>query len=295
MSFLSAIPIVAPAPAQAAPGDASACPTCAATLLGEYCHRCGEHDPGAEDRSLRHFFRQAASEVGDLDSRLMRTYRALLARPGFLTLEFLAGRRKGYLGPLKTFLIVFAAVLFTAILVERYAPAASASEGTAGLLDARLRRVVSAVAAREGVAMEAAERELMGAVQKRLSWFAVLVPLLFGAAAHAAFRKRRRWFTENLVFATHFAAFNYLFGLLLIPVQVALTGLGAGAGGGALVSLSIFVVMTAYLSRAVRRVYPGSRWGGLPGSLALLVAFSLCQLAMSLLAIGSAVLALMYL
>lgn len=292
MSIVSPLPVIEGARVDAAPADASACPSCAAPLVGEYCHRCGERDPAAEDRSLRRFFREAASEVGDLDSKLMRTYRALLARPGFLTLEYLAGRRKGYLGPLKTFLVIFAAVLFSAVLMERYAPAGEAG-GTAGFLRQGAERVVGAIAERRGETPAEVKRELTEVVQKRLSWFSVLVPLFFGVIAHAAFRRRRRWFTENLVFATHFAAYNYLFGLFLLPAQVVLPRFGPVWMG--VLSVFIFAVMTIYMSRAVRRVYPGSRWGGLPGSFALLLGFSLCQGIMSLLAIGSAVLTLMYL
>lgn len=288
------LPASEPVRADAAPAGAPACPSCAAVLAGEYCHRCGERNPAAEDRSLRRFFREAASEVGDLDSKLMRTYRALLTAPGFLTLEYLAGRRKGYLGPLKTFLIIFAAMLFSAVLVERYTPAGQAPDGaTGGFVEQQAEQVVGTIAERRNVSRAEAKRELMEAIQKRLSWFSVLVPLLFGVVAHAAFRRRRRWFAENLVFATHFAAYNYLFGLILLPAQVVLPRFGAM--WVSVLSLVLFGVMTVYMARAVRRVYPGSRWGGIPGSFALLLGFSVCQGIVSLLAIGSAVLTLTYL
>lgn len=281
------------ASAEAAPGGAPACPSCAVVFVGEYCHRCGEHNPALEDRSLRHFFREAASDVANLDSRVVRTARALLFQPGFLTLEYLSGRRKPYVGPLKTFVVVFAVTLFAAFLLEGIVVPGSAAQGGDGTLEPLVEQVVGSVARHQGVSVDVAERQLLDAIHDRLSWFAVLVPLLFGGVVHAVFRRHRRWFTENLVFATHFAAFHYMVVLLLLPLQ--LSSLTLGAGAAVVLSLLLFVVMTAYLVAAVRRVYPGARWGGIPGALALQLGFSLCQTAVSLLAICSAVLALRYL
>lgn len=284
---------VEPVPAEAAPAGAPACPSCASVFVGEYCHRCGERNPAAEDRSLRHFFREAASDVVNVDSRVVRTARALLFQPGFLTLEHLAGRRKPYIGPLKTFIVVFAVTLFSAFLLEGIVVPGSAAQGGDDTLEPLVEQVVGSVARHQGVSVDVAERQLLDAIHDRLSWFAVLVPLLFGGVVHAVFRRHRPWFADNLVFATHFAAFHYMVVLLLLPLQLASMKLGTGAPVA--LSLLLFVMMTAYLVAAVRRVYPGARWGGVPGALALQLGFSLCQTVMSALAICSAVLALMYL
>lgn len=47
--------------------------------------------------------RDALADVTDLDGRLLRTLRALVS-PGFLTTEFVRGRRAPYVGPLKLLL-----------------------------------------------------------------------------------------------------------------------------------------------------------------------------------------------
>src|ERR1700741_2216641 len=92
------------AEAVAEPVVATACPSCGQALLGRFCHACGERRPAADDFALRRFFRDVGREVADLDSKALRTVRYLLFRPGFLTTEYLAGRRQLYVGPLKLYL-----------------------------------------------------------------------------------------------------------------------------------------------------------------------------------------------
>lgn len=56
------------------------CPSCLETLVGEFCHRCGEKSRGSRDLSLRHFAAEAAGELTSIEhSKLWRTLRALLS------------------------------------------------------------------------------------------------------------------------------------------------------------------------------------------------------------------------
>jgi hypothetical protein len=272
---------------------AAACPSCAEEMLGEYCHACGERSAASHDPSLRGFFREGLAEVVDVDSRSLRTLRALLARPGLLTTEHLAGRRRPYVGPLKLFLVVFAVVMFSAILAEQLFPGRRSSGSGQQQMSSAVQRVVDVVAARKQIPVAEAKRELNAHVQDHLSWFILLVPLFFGGVAHAAFRKRRRWFSENLVFATHFAAFNYLFGFLLLPAEVVMNPWGPM--GTLILSLTIFFVTIWYMRASVRQVYPGSRWGTRLGAFGLVVVFSFCQLLPSALAYGFAAMEMLYL
>src|SRR5262245_51891783 len=60
--------------------------------------------------SLREFLAEATEVFTHADSRLWRTIRPLLLRPGFLTREFLRGRRARYLPPFRLYIV--ASVLF---------------------------------------------------------------------------------------------------------------------------------------------------------------------------------------
>ncbi|HEX3528505.1 MAG TPA: DUF3667 domain-containing protein [Thermoanaerobaculia bacterium] len=89
------------------------CRNCGEALVGKFCHHCGQ-----EDLPLHPTLGQLASELlGELfsfDSRLLRTLRPLLTRPGALTRDYLAGRRIRFVSPLKTYLI--AALIFFGLL-----------------------------------------------------------------------------------------------------------------------------------------------------------------------------------
>lgn len=57
--------------------------------------------------TFRAFMRDAAGRYVALDGRLWRTLVALLAKPGFLTLEYFAGRRRRYIRPARLFLVLY--------------------------------------------------------------------------------------------------------------------------------------------------------------------------------------------
>ncbi len=81
------------------------CLNCGAALVGEYCSRCGQR-AGREDI---HFSDVAVDLAGDFvawDSKIWRTLLPLLFRPGFLTAEYMAGRRARYVPPLRLYLII---------------------------------------------------------------------------------------------------------------------------------------------------------------------------------------------
>lgn len=275
--------LLTPAPATAP----AACPSCDTALEGAYCHACGERRRAPEELSARHFFRELGEDVLDLDSRAVRSFRLLVTRPGFLTLEYIAGRRQPYLGPLRMFLPVFALTLFLSLLVPQVAPAQRS-----GLLDA-FRRVVHWVAARRGITDAAAQRAVGQAVAQHFAWLSVLIPLVFAAFLYVAFRRRRTWFGEHLVFATHFGTINFLAGLVIIPIQLSLLRYHPGAATVA--SAAALIPLLAWLVIAVRRVYGTGVPGALGASLGLFLAFSIAQSLTSLLALGTAVLKVAYL
>jgi len=64
--------------------------------------------------SVLHFTREVTEDLTHADSRLWSTILALLFKPGFLTREFLSGRRVRYLPPLRLYLVL--SVLFFLVL-----------------------------------------------------------------------------------------------------------------------------------------------------------------------------------
>jgi hypothetical protein len=107
----------------------SQCPTlcanCGAALAGQYCSTCGQRvEPHAH--SLWSFVAEAAEALTHADSSLWRTLGPLLCRPGFLTQQFLDGRRARYLPPVRLYLalsfLFFLSVTITSPVTSRSAP-----------------------------------------------------------------------------------------------------------------------------------------------------------------------------
>ncbi len=83
----------------------STCRNCGTPLHGPYCAACGQRVLDL-DRPLRDLLGEWASSVAAFDSRLLRTLWPLVCRPGFLTAEYLAGRRVRHVHPLKLYLAI---------------------------------------------------------------------------------------------------------------------------------------------------------------------------------------------
>jgi hypothetical protein len=88
------------------PTDHDRCVSCDEPLHGRYCHACGEKRPDARDLTLAAFGRYAIASITNADAKLYLTMRRLVGAPGVLTRDFVAGRRRPYIGPLRLFLLV---------------------------------------------------------------------------------------------------------------------------------------------------------------------------------------------
>ena len=86
-----------------APG--ARCLNCDALLEGQYCWNCGQRS-NTRLISLLELIRDAFGDMFELDSRLWRTLIPLTIRPGYLTAEYLRGRRARYMPPFRMYLVL---------------------------------------------------------------------------------------------------------------------------------------------------------------------------------------------
>ena len=88
------------------------CRNCGADVLDAFCPHCGQ-ETVLRLPTLREFIREAAGRYVAFDGRFWRTMGALLLRPGFLSREYLAGRRRRYIRPARLYL--FSTLIFFAV------------------------------------------------------------------------------------------------------------------------------------------------------------------------------------
>lgn len=85
--------------------DVARCLNCGTPLSGPFCSACGQREH-SRIISLGLLAKEAVGDIYHVDSRLWRTLRALISKPGLLTVEFIAGRRARYVPPFRLYLVV---------------------------------------------------------------------------------------------------------------------------------------------------------------------------------------------
>ena len=96
-----------------ATADGGICPNCERERPEHFCPRCGQNDRDYA-RALRSVAGEFVRETFEVDSRLYRTLKLLLFKPGRLTSEFSRNRRASYMSPVR--LYIFASFLFFLLL-----------------------------------------------------------------------------------------------------------------------------------------------------------------------------------
>jgi hypothetical protein len=214
---------------------------------------------------MRDLVGEWASAVAAFDTRLVRTVWPLVRRPGFLTAEFLAGRRVRYVHPLKLYLAISLVAFLVLSLSGRSLVAVSApdtdtaapvrvivSENPAGdppsrtdrpLFTRALLRVVELYETDPAAFNRAFTRHLARSVFVLVPVLAIFLRLLY----------RRTPYVHHLVATLHLQSFAFVAILTALAVDASVGG--RNGPGGALAA----VAMTVWTFVALRRLH-GESW-----------------------------------
>ena len=256
---------------------AGACVSCSEYYESRYCPHCGEKRIDQHDYSVAGFAEHALETFTHLDSKLLRTLKALMMRPGLLTREYLRGCRRPYMAPTQLFVIVN--VLFALLVgytgVSPFNTPLDAQFNNPPMIEAKKSAVAKAIA-ETGLTNAEYERRFnhTANLQSKTLIF-VMIPALAGLSALVhGFRRR---YVEHLVWVTHFFAFLLLFSLpyfyLFVEAFKAAVHAGIPISGEMLensLSLSWLLIITGYVALALRGAFGGSWWAA--GSRAVLLA-----------------------
>lgn len=240
------------------------CPGCNKRRTSAFCPACGEEPLRPRDLKVDDLTARFFNAFSNVDGRLLRSFRALLLRPGSLSADYVAGRRRAVIAPLQLFLIAnalfFALQSLTGIEIFS-SPLGSHlnnqdwSETARALTAARLATTGRTLA------------QFAPAFDQAAIWNAkaliILMALVFAPAAALAHVPTRRPFGAHVVFALHL----YTFVLLLMCVALLLAWAEQLAGGEGLTSprvdmaLSLFnlIVAALYIHAAAGAFYGGGR------------------------------------
>ena len=241
------------------------CANCRAPLSGRYCSACGQRVDTAP-HSLGHFLGEATEVLTHADSRLWGTIWPLLARPGFLTREYFAGRRARYLQPFRLYLIM--SVLFfvlTAVLsggasssvVHPAAPIGpkDCSDVTTNLHLGSFQLLPRLQAACRNIRADSG-REFNERLVHNLGRALFLFLPLMAALMKLLYWRPRRFYLEHLLLLIH----NHSFAFLIMSIYALATNwISSGNVVGVLFLLTAWYLVR-YLYRSMKAVYGQSGW-----------------------------------
>lgn len=241
--------------------DSWTCPACDVEVATPYCPSCGERRLQARDLTLRGMLHKAFEAFTNLDARLIRSVRSLVLRPGALTLLYLQGPRKPYIGPLALFLL--ANVLFVAM--ESIAGSNVFSTPLYKHLHFQpwselAQHLVAQRLATSNTTVETYATAFDPAVAAHAKSLVILMVLPFALLPALVFRRHPRPFVVHVAFSLHFHAFMLLLisASLLVPiVDVVLLG-GPGLASQLLdnaLAVGLLLVCAIYLYLASGPVY----------------------------------------
>jgi uncharacterized protein DUF3667 len=224
------------------------CPNCNTEFLGDYCQNCGEKQHHAEELTFRHFVMHATHELSHVDTKVFATLRYLFTRPGFLTQEFIAGRRLRYMRPFSLFMIAVAVFFLADAIkpVSSYNLHRLMAQDKKGQIGPAFEKLAKARNVTKEVIVESVQDTL-----HRASTAAQILNALAMAVVLAMFF-HKRYFVEHLVFSLHFLSITFFGALifaLLKPPRLA----------GLYFFLFSSAVFVTYLFLAMRRVYGQGR------------------------------------
>lgn len=93
------------------------CLNCGTIVAGQYCQHCGQENLPPQE-SVWHFLTHFVNDITHFDGKFFKTLQLLLFRPGFLTAEYMRGRRATYLNPIRMYL--FTSFIFFFIFYSAY-------------------------------------------------------------------------------------------------------------------------------------------------------------------------------
>jgi hypothetical protein len=264
-----------------ASGAHTHCANCGAALADRYCSRCGQDSHVS--LSFGHFLHEFAEGMFHVDSSIWRTLRALVTRPGLLTEQYLAGKRRLYSPPFRSYLVISIAYFIVASMFDVPASRVVSAGGRemqasdCAQLAANpgwVLRFVPNLERRCVRALSDDRRALTAAMQNLLPKVMFAVLPLVALVQFWVHRRQRPLYLENLVFVLHFQSFFYLAGTLAMLLAAAITALaGAGARIGELFDFAIYAWSVVYLFIATRRVYRVAAFKTVLGLVALAAAY----------------------
>lgn len=201
------------------------CTNCGNELQGPYCSNCGQKKEGHHEVTIAHFFGHAVHEFTHVDSRILRSLKCLLFKPGYLTQEFIIGHRKKLINPIRLFILVNVIYFIFVYLIGNCTFSTPLRYQTMGRLQQHQKRMVDDKVKELNIPYTTYEKNFDHyTLSVAKSLIIIMVPM-FAIIVGLLFFNRRRYAIEYLAFSLEAYSMILLFisfGLLALVVSSSL-------------------------------------------------------------------------
>lgn len=260
----------------------STCANCGAPLGGRFCAKCGQD--AHTQLTVRHFFEEVVEGLLHFDSTFWRTFTPLLFRPGSMTQQYLAGRRKYYAPPFRTYLVIsviyfLLSSIFEPNLVFKRMDGGDFGPQSCALLAHHLQWLSWMFPDIEGSCVRAQSNGGLDFQHAIIGLFPKIMFVVLPLVALVQYwiqRRHRTLYVEHLVFVLHFQSFYYVVGALFFLIAGGITAmLGPNTFDiSGWLSMTLLLWSAIYLYLAIRRVYGCGVVKTLFNLLAIAIAYS---------------------
>ncbi|MBI3719773.1 MAG: DUF3667 domain-containing protein [Sphingobacteriales bacterium] len=260
------------------------CASCNTLLTGNYCYNCGEKKLNpAKDFSLRKFIEQTVDGFTHLDSKFFKSFWLLLTKPGFLTAEYLNGRRVKYMKPIQILLITSVLFYFfmpnsgsfyssynqlnNAFIKKGFTIENFFKYNISKTLKEKAITIKGSDASTEAInqkSNEIYEAAYEKAAHNSKTWLFLILPV-WALFVYLLFYRRHPYYVQHLVFAMHLFSFFLLTDMVFLVFYFDILGLHLIETLKHL--LPFLIIALVYFIVAVKKVYLQSTvnaiWKGL--------------------------------
>jgi hypothetical protein len=168
------------------------CANCGTPVAeGDFCSKCGQENTD-KIVPLKEFVLDIFDEFFSIDTKITRSLKPLLLKPGFLTKEYIMGRRVNYLLPSRMYFIISVVFFF---LVQNFDPV-----GADTAQDFLKERGIDYM-------NPAIVEKFNAEVADKLPTFLLTAIPLFALFLKLLYFRSKRFFVEHLIFSFHFYSF----------------------------------------------------------------------------------------
>jgi hypothetical protein len=199
------------------------CKSCETVFIGVYCNNCGEKIIQPADSSFKAFLNSLLVAITFADSKFAKTLWLVIKNPGFVSKEFVEGRRVKYLKPISLFFVLN---LFYFLIPDIQLFNASLKTQ---LLSVQ-RDFLKPIIAHKMVSLNMDISSFSLIYNMKTAALAKLMVMVFVVVAslplNLLYSKRNRYFTDHIGYAVELACFNLFINAIVVMLFAKFLGLG---------------------------------------------------------------------